>query len=144
MADLAYIETVVFLQNVPLFANCRAEELMRIATIADERRFAAGAEIYAAGGAPDGLYCLVRGAVRLEAAGGGSRRLGPPATFGVLDLLSGRLRSARAVAEAETLTLAVSAEDLFDLLAHNIEIVKALFRHVILRLERAEGDGGPP
>ncbi len=142
MAELAYIETVVLLQSVPLFANCRAEEVLRIATISEEQRFASGEEIYAAGAAADRLHCLVHGAVRLEGADGGPRRVGPPATFGVLDILSGRLHATRAVAETETLTLAIRAEDLFDLLAHNIEIVKALFRHVIISLQ-ASRDGGP-
>ncbi len=142
MAELAYIESVVLLQSVPLFANCRAEEVLRIASISEEQRFAAGEEIYAAGAPADRLHCLVQGAVRLEGANGDSRRLGPPATFGVLDILSGRLHAARAVAEAETLTLVIPAEDLFDLLAHNIEIVKALFRHVIVSLQESR-DGGP-
>ncbi|MGH9465019.1 MAG: cyclic nucleotide-binding domain-containing protein [Thermoanaerobaculia bacterium] len=143
MAELAYIEAVVFLQSVPLFANCRAEEVLRIATIGEEARFAAGEEIYPAGAPPDRLHCLVHGAVRLEGPDGDSRRVGPPATFGVLDVLSGRLRAARAVAEADALILAIPAEDLFDLLAHNIEIVKALFRHVILSLQESAHDGGP-
>lgn len=142
MSELAYIESVVLLQSVPLFANCRAEEVLRIATISQEQRFTAGEEIYAAGAPADRLYCLVQGAVRLEGADDDSRRVGPPATFGVLDILSGRLHAARAVAEAETLTIAISAEDLFDLLGHNIEIVKALFRHLILSLQESR-DGGP-
>ena len=67
-----------------------------------------------------------------------SRSAGPGETFGVLEILSGRLRSHAAVAEEDSLVLEISAEDFFDLLSHNIEIVKALFRRVI---EQREGHG---
>lgn len=135
MPELARIEAVVFLQSVDLFSHCKAEEVLRIAAISDEEIFPAGAEIYRPDDPAQALYCVVRGAVRLEAADGGREIVGPLQTFGVLDILSGRLRTERAVAEGETLVLRIRADDLFDLLANNIEIVRALFRHVILELQ---------
>ncbi len=59
-----------------------------------------------------------------------------------MEILSGRLRTGSATAAAETLTLAIEADDFFDLLANNIEIVKALFRHLIQGFQdRAAGEG---
>jgi hypothetical protein len=49
----------------------------------------------------------------------------------VRDILCGRLRGEDAEARVDSLVLAIEAEDLFDLLSNNIEIVKALFRHVL-------------
>lgn len=138
MPELARIEAVVFLQSVDLFTHCRAEEVLRVAAIADEETFRPDDEIYRPDDAAEALYCVVRGAVRLEAADGAAEVVGPLQTFGVLEILSGRLRTARAVAESETLVLRIRADDLFDLLAHNIEIVRALFRHVILKLQDAD------
>ena len=43
----------------------------------------------------------------------------------------GRLRTGKALAEMDTLVLEIDAEDFFDLLANNIEIVKALFRQLL-------------
>lgn len=130
MPELALIEAVVFLQSVDLFAHCKAEEILRIAAIAQERRFAAGEKLFAAGDPADELYCVVRGQVTLDPAGA-RRDVGPLQTVGVHEILSGRLRPAGAVSGDDTLALAISADDLFDLLANNIEIVKSLFRHLV-------------
>ena len=52
------------------------------------------------------------------------------------EILSGQLRSHEAVAEEDSLVLAITAEDFFDLLSHNIEIVKALFRRILEAQEK--------
>ncbi len=131
MAELARIETVVFLQSVDIFSFCKAEEVLRIAAIARERSFVEGERIFESGDSADSLYCVVRGSVVLETSDGTVRSAGPLTTFGVLEILTGRLRNASARAESDTLVLAIEADDFFDLLAHNIEIIKALFRHLI-------------
>lgn len=136
MPELARIESVVFLQSVDLFSYCKAEEVLRIAAIANERSFEAGEKIYRVGDPADYLYCVVRGDVKLEGSDGKARQVGALSTFGVIEILSGRLRTTAAIAETDCLTLAVQAEDFFDLLAHNIEIVKALFRHLIQKLQQ--------
>ena len=56
--------------------------------------------------------------------------VGPLRTFGFAEILSDRLRTHGATAQDDTLVLAIAAEDFFDLLANNIDIVKALFRHL--------------
>lgn len=130
-SELAGIERVVFLQTVDLFRFCKAEEVLRISALAREERFAEGETIYEQNEGSGALYCVVRGAVRLAGVDGGSERVEPLHTFGVVDILSGRLRTATATAESDTLVLAIDADDFFDLLAHNIEIVKALFRQLL-------------
>ena len=131
MADLAQIETVVFLQSVDLFSFCKAEEVLRISSIAKERRFEQGEQIFKEGDESDLLYCVVQGIVSLEAAEGGKWMSTPLTTFGVKEILSGRLRTETATATTEALVLGIEAEDFFDLLSHNIEIVKALFRQLL-------------
>jgi CRP-like cAMP-binding protein len=131
LPDLAQIETVVFLQSVDLFSFCKAEEVLRISSIAHERRFPEGERVFKEGDQADMLYCVVQGLVKLEGADGTSWTAGPLATFGVKEILSGRLRTETATTAAETLVLAIEAEDFFDLLSHNIEIVRALFRQLL-------------
>jgi CRP/FNR family transcriptional regulator len=133
VAELARIETVVFLQSADLFSYCKAEEILRIAMIARERRCAAGESLYRLNDPADALYCVVRGEVQLEDAAGQVRRVGPLATFGVTELLSDRLRASAASASVESLILTIDADDFFDLLSSNIEIVKALFRQLLRR-----------
>lgn len=138
MSELTHIQTVVCLQSCDLFSFCRAEEVMRIAEIARERLLEPGEVVYGRGTVADHLHSVVRGRVRLESVERPERTAGPLSTFGVREILSGRLRSERAVAVEETLLLSIDAEDFFDLLSSNIEIVKALFRHL---LEESPGPG---
>ncbi|MEE2776261.1 MAG: hypothetical protein VYE73_05805 [Acidobacteriota bacterium] len=46
MKGLAQIEKVMLLRRVDLFSHCSAEEVVRIAAIAGERRFGPGEAIY--------------------------------------------------------------------------------------------------
>lgn len=133
MTALTRIEMVVYLQAVDLFGHCTAEQMVRIASIARQRCFAAGETVYAANDPAEALYCVVAGSVRLSSLDGATRQVEPPGTFGVEEILSDRLRSEAAVAEAETRALVIDAEDFFDLLSNNIEIVKALFRQLLQR-----------
>lgn len=128
MSELPRIETVLFLQGVDYFSACTAEQILRISAIVHQRRLAAGEKIYSPGEPAGELYCVVEGAV---GDGNGAWRAGPGETFGVLEILSGRLRSRAAIAQEDSLVLEISAEDFFDLLSHNIDIVKALFRRII-------------
>ena len=128
---MAQIEKVMLLRRVDLFAHCSAEEVVRIAAIAGERRFETGDSIYAANDPAEALYCVVTGQVRVEGENGNGRAVGSRATFGVTEILSGRLRAGRATAESEAVTLAIEADDFFDLLSNNVEIVKALFREIL-------------
>ena len=135
MSELARIETVVFLQSVDIFSYCKAEEVLRIAAIAQERMVPAGEKIYSANEPAESLFCVVRGMVKIEGGNDGAKTVGPLATFGGIDILRSRLRTATATAETDTLLLAIESDDLFDLLSNNIEIVKALFRHLIERFQ---------
>jgi hypothetical protein len=131
MAPMAHIEMMVFLQGVDLFAHCNAEQVLRLAAIASEEAYGRGDEIFRRGEATRALYCVVEGRVRLGGDGDGGTVIGARGRFGVLDILSGRPRSGDAVAETDTRLLVIEAEDFFDLLSNNIDIVKALFRTVV-------------
>ena len=66
MSELTRIQAVVFLQSCDLFAFCRADEVLRIAGIAHERRFAAGEKIYDKNGPADVLYGVLDPRIRYE------------------------------------------------------------------------------
>lgn len=138
MAPMAHIEMMVFLQGVDLFAHCNAEEVLRLAAIASERSFDKGAVIFRRDDPADSLYCVVEGRVSLDANGDAGAVIGASGRFGVLDILSGRPRLADAVALSDTRLLVIEAEDFFDLLSNNIEIVRALFQTVIALGDRGD------
>lgn len=138
MPELARIETVVFLQSVDLFSYCKAEEVLRIAAIAQERAYTDGEKIYEINDPSNALFCVVRGIVKVDAADGGSQIFPPLSTFGGIDILRGRLRTDTATSTGDTLLLAIDSDDFFDLLSNNIDIVKALFRHIIETLQQTQ------
>lgn len=131
MSEPTRIETVMFLQRVKLFSACTAEQILRISGIGHHATFALGDTIYRANDPADRMYCVVSGAVRLRDGTESETVLSQPASFGVNEILSGRLREHNAVAARSLTVLAIDAEDLFDLLANNIEIAKALFRRLL-------------
>ena len=84
---------------------------------------------------------LVQGEVDLRSSNGARERLGVQQTFGVTEILSGRLRTMSATAAQPTVALAIDADDFFDLLSNNIDIVKALFREVLAQQSDGTGEG---
>lgn len=138
MAPMAQIEMMVFLQGVDLFAHCNAEEVLRLAAIANEQHFEKGEVIFRKDDPADSLYCMVEGKVRLGAGAEAGAVIGPGGRFGVLDILSGRPRLGDATAVSDCRVLAIEAEDFFDLLSNNIEIVRALFRTVVALSDDAD------
>ena len=131
MSELTRIETVVFLQKMDLFSACSAEQILRISGIVKQRTFESGEKIYRTSDPSECMYCVVDGTVHLRGSGLPQRVLSSPDPFGVKEILSGRLREQDAVAEETLRVLSIDADDLFDLLANNIEIVKALFRRLL-------------
>lgn len=141
MKTLAQIEKVMHLRSVDLFSHCSAEEIIRIAAIAGERRFEEGEGIYETNDSPDAIYCVVEGQVELRSGHSTKERLGAQQTFGVREILSGRLRTMQATASQPTVALAIEADDFFDLLSNNIDIVKALFREILGQHSDGSGEG---
>jgi len=138
MAPMAQIEMMVFLQGVDLFAHCNAEEVLRLAAIAQEQQFEKSEVIFRKDDPADSLYCVVEGKVKLDAGNEAGAVIGTSGRFGVLDILSGRPRLGDATAVSDCRVLAVEAEDFFDLLSNNIEIVRALFRTVVALSDDAD------
>lgn len=135
VTPLTRIQMVVYLQGVDLFSHCSAEQMVRIASIARQRRFAPEEKIYSINDPPEALYCVIDGEVALTRHEGEERTISRGQTFGVQEILSDRLRHADAWALTETAAVLIDAEDFFDLLSNNIEIVKALFRQLLRPLQ---------
>ena len=131
LTTLTRIQKVVYLQAVELFTYCKAEQMMRIAGIARQKNLAAGERIYAVNDPAEAMCCVVEGTVELRDARGVKRQVGSRGTFGVTEILSDRLRREDAWAESPTVALVIDAEDFFDLLSNNVEIVRALFRQLL-------------
>ncbi len=144
MTKLTRIQMVVYLQAVDLFTYCNAEQMMRIASIVRQASFSEGEPIYAINDPADAMFCVVEGDVGLRSEAGVERQVGDRETFGANEILSDRLRGEEAWARSPTTALVIDAEDLFDLLSNNVEIVKALFRQLLRHPESFEHLHEPP
>ncbi|MGE5237039.1 MAG: Crp/Fnr family transcriptional regulator [Acidobacteriota bacterium] len=139
MATMARIEIIVLFQKVDLFSLCNADQLIQLASISHECELREEEVVYRRGDPSDSLYCVVDGKVELRTGEGTRRLVGPDERFGVMDILSGRPRTADAVAVSDTRAVKIEAEDFFDLLSNNIDIVKVLFRQLARQSEPLAG-----
>lgn len=119
------------LQAVDLFRSCAATDVVRLAQIAEPSILAADEMVFRPTEPSRALYTVVSGRVVVEGPQAQRREVGPRGSFGVREILSGRQRRSRAEAVEESLILSIEAEDFFDLLSNNIDIVKALFREIL-------------
>lgn len=138
MTEMAQIEKILFLREVNLFRYCTAGEVLGISNLAEETHFEAGKTIYTPGDTAEYLFCVVSGQVVIENQGGSNTLVSHDA-FGHQDILSGRLRSCTARVTEDLHLLIVDAEDFFDLMANNIDIVKALFRQMLSTVNKYTG-----
>ena len=93
------------LASNPLFRNLNPAELQALQHIAQERRFAAGQEIFREGAPGDGVYFVKSGLVEISSGAGARRifsRLGDGEIFGEMAVIDLRPRSATASAARDT------------------------------------------
>ena len=130
-ARMSRIEIVMHLQAVDLFRSCAATDVVRLAQIAEPATLAVDEVVFRPTEPSRALYTVVSGRVGVEGPNAHRREVGPRSSFGVREILSGRQRMSRAEALEESLILSIEADDFFDLLSNNIDIVKALFREIL-------------
>jgi CRP-like cAMP-binding protein len=117
------------------------DELFRIATIARQVRYEAGARVQERGAPAEYIQVLVQGRFRLHGDNGSaSELLAPPAMLGFQEVLKGVALQRSASAETESIALVMPAEEFRTLLAANIELAQGLFR-MLLEPSRGDSEG---
>ena len=130
------LEKVLLLQDVELFSQVTLEQLSYLAAITQEITVPPGWLLYTEGDPPDGLYILVSGLVLMKRGKSQVDRLLPNGTFGVWALFDDEPRLTTAEAVEESKLLFVPRDDFYDVLSDHVEIVAALFKHLVHRLRR--------
>ena len=127
-AELNVLDKMKSLRRAMIFAYCTTEQLLKIAGIAQEIRFAAGEVIFRENDPGDALYQIVRGRVRLEKPSADFVTVRTEdETFGTLAILDRSARESSALAEEDTLALRIDAAEFLEVLTENPEIVQGLF-----------------
>jgi len=123
------------IRALDLFSQAGVEELYRLATIAQEVDFAAGQTIFREEDIGDAFYLLVQGKVEHASEKRNIKEvLGPGEAVGLYSVLTREPRYATANALQDTFAISIGAEDLYNVLSNNMEIVVSIFKHFVKKL----------
>jgi signal transduction histidine kinase len=144
---------MVALEAIPLFRQLNRTELQVLRLITQERRFAAGEEIFHEGAPGDGVYFVKSGSVEISAGINEQRifsRLGPGEIFGEMAVIEHRPRSATVSATEDTEVYFLPrgemlgvidrspalALTLLQQISHRLRDLSQLYLHEIIEAER--------
>ena len=137
MAELNIVEKVIALEAVELLRNLTAEQLARIASIAQEVKFPPQQVILDPAKPLDALYVIVDGSVELSRSGEvlhvahQNDVLGAWALFDESDPMPVSAKTLE-----DTRVLRIARDDFYDLLADNSEITSAMFSTLVKRFRK--------
>lgn len=124
---LTTVDKVLFLMRVPATAQATTDALSRIATFAHELELPAGHRLFAVGDAPEAMFVVLDGAIRVEGIETPSRLAGPGEVLAGLELFAGGAHASSATAAVTSRVLRIPHDDLQDLLDEDGELARALF-----------------
>lgn len=126
-----------FLARVPIFANCTADEIAAIASVAQEGAFQPGQIIVTQGTPGQAFYLVLSGRVEILRDGSSLGAFGPGDFFGEMALLDQAPRSATIRAIDQTSCLMLSSWDFKALLERYPSIAVKLLEVLSRRLRVA-------
>lgn len=129
-AGLQPMQRVLVLQENSLFSGAPTAQLMRLATIAREVPLTERAVLSGDGDNP-AIYIVLRGKVAVEMSDGTSLAAAAGDTVGVYEALAGVRGQAMATVVEAGDALRIDGQDLFDLLADNVDLLQVLFAAVL-------------
>ncbi|HEX6262930.1 MAG TPA: HEAT repeat domain-containing protein [Actinomycetota bacterium] len=144
LATLSAMDRVLFLRNVPLFADLTPRDLGRIAGVATEHVFQDGELIAEQGEPGDEMHVVVSGEIRaiVEDDAGGRQevgRRGPGDYVGEMAIISDQPRMASLVCVGDVRTLALDRKRFERILTDRPEASLAVMRVLCDRLREAHG-----
>ena len=128
------------LETIPLFRHLNRAELQALRLIAQERRFAAGQEIFHENAPGDSVYFVKDGLVEISSDSGARRifsRLGPGEIFGEMAVIEHRPRSATASAAQETVVYFLPRGEMLAFIEHSPGLAFALLQQISHRLRES-------
>lgn len=128
------IEKVIFLQNVDVFSQVPTNQLAALAAIAEEITVLKNDVVYREHDAPDALYLVLEGEIKLHREDQEIAVAGPNEAFGAWALFDDEPRVVQATALADVRLLRIDKDDFFDLLADNIEVTQSILKSIVKRL----------
>jgi CRP-like cAMP-binding protein len=126
------------LAGVALFAELPERRLLKVARLAEVRKYAPGAVVARAGARGGVFYVLAAGRAQAVTPDGHAHAMEPGSFFGELSLLDGAPRAATVSALDELVTVRISRADLMKLLDEEPSISLGLLRGLVALLREIE------
>jgi HEAT repeat protein len=144
---ISLIERVIFLRQVPLFADLTPSDLDRVARIADERGYADGEAIAAEGELGEELHIVVDGAIRViqdrDGSEHGIARRTAGDVVGEMSLITRAPRMASLIADGAVRTIRIGRREFESMLRERPDVALAVMRVLAQRLTEGAEPGDP-
>jgi CRP-like cAMP-binding protein len=136
VAELNIVEKVIALEGVELLSNLSPEQLLRIASIAQEVTLPPGRVVVAPEAPLEALYVILDGAVELSRDQAPLHIARQNEVLGAWALFDDAPMPVMARTLEDTRLLCIRREDFYDLLSDNVEIMAALFSTLVKRFRQ--------
>ena len=132
--SIGHVERILSLHKIPVLGSLPSTDLALVAEAARERFFAKGATLFREGEPVQAMQVVVEGAVHITRKGRMVGHAGPGSAVGGIGVLARDEEGIEAVAEADTLTLEIGADALFELLEDQFSLFHHVLREVCLQI----------
>jgi CRP-like cAMP-binding protein len=134
---LTIIEKVIFLQDIPAFAEIPTEPLSHIASITEEIELEPDTTLIKQDEPAEALYFVVEGKVRLLRDGQKFAEAGEKEVIGTWSLFDDELPNiATAVIIEPTRLLKIGREAFLEIVADYVEVTEGIFKSLARRIRR--------
>lgn len=136
MPELNIVEKVIALEGVELLNNLTPEQLLRIASIAQEVKYPPAQVILDPSHPMDALYVILDGAVEISRNGELLHLARQNEVLGAWALFDEAPMPVTATTVEDTRVLRIRRDDFYDLLSDNVEIMASLFSTLVKRFRK--------
>jgi len=134
---LTTIEKVIFLQDIPEFAEIPTEQLSHIASITKEVELEPGTTLIKQDEPAEALYFVIEGKIRLLRDGRELMEVGEKGVIGTWSLFDDELPNiATAVITEPLRLLRIGREDFLEIVADYVEITEGIFKSLARRIRK--------
>jgi CRP-like cAMP-binding protein len=131
---IGHVERILALHKIPVLGTLPSADLALVAEIARERFFPKGGVLFREGEPVEAVQVVVEGAVHISRKGRLVGHAGPGSAVGGIGVLARDAEGIHAVSEADTLTLEIGADALFELLEDQFSLFHHVLREVCLQM----------
>lgn len=132
--SIGHVERILALHKMPVLGSLASPDLALVAEVARERFFPKGARLFREGEPVQAMQVVVEGAVHITRKGRMVGHAGPGSAVGGIGVLARDEEGIEAVAEADTLTLEIGADALFELMEDQFFLFHHVLREVCLQI----------